>query len=488
MTNGLGVDAVLITAATQSTDPVNFAGRILRKKGRVVIVGDVPAGFDREPHYYRKELDLRMSCSYGPGRYDPAYEEKGIDYPASYVRWTEKRNMELFQELLHSRKIDVGHLTTHTFRLDEAPGAYELIMGKQTPFLGIEIEYDPDRTIDRKVALRAENHSGKTDDVTLAFIGAGSYAMSHLLPNLPRQSWIRRKSVMTASGLSARTVAERFKFECCTSDEDAIFEDEAVNTVFIATRHDTHARYVMRALKSGKNVFVEKPLCISETEFTEIAALVDSSHDRGNRLMVGFNRRFSPLVRFISEGLGAGPMSILYRINAGPIPVDSWIQDLEKGGGRIVGEVCHFIDLMTFLNGSLPQKVQAFCLPDPDAHLDTVNVNLQFENGTIGVISYFANGPKNMSKEYLEVYRAGTLGIIKDFREAQILGPKGKKSKKLLFQDKGQAAMVNSFLRAIKEGEKTPIPVEEIMAVTLVTLKAAESLRFGAVISLKDCV
>lgn len=484
LTGGIGVDAVIITAATDSTDPVNFAGRVLRKKGRVVVVGAVPTGFDREPYFYQKELDLRMSCSYGPGRYDPAYEEKGIDYPPAYVRWTERRNMEIFQEFIHSDRIDVSHLTTHVFRLDEAPAAYDLIMEKKTPHLGILIQYDEAPEMSRRVSIGPERRFACNGEVAIGFIGAGSYAMSHLLPNLPRADWLKRKSVMTATGLSSRSVAERFGFEYCTSDKNEILQNETVNTVFIATRHNSHAAYVTKALESGKNVFVEKPLCLTKAELDTITELAATREGTGNILMVGFNRRFSPLTAFIREKLGTGPMAMIYRINAGALPADSWIHDRETSGGRIIGEACHFIDYLTYLNGSLPTKVQAFAIPDPAAHLDTVSINLSFENGSIGTVSYFANGPKNLAKEYVEVFRAGTTAILRDFIEAEVLTGGDKLRKKLLFQDKGQPVMMKAFLRAVKNGLASPISFAEISAVTLACLLAEESLRSGSILSI----
>ena len=482
LTGGIGADAVIITAASDSTNPVNFAGRILRRKGRVVVVGNVPTGFEREPFYYQKELDLRMSCSYGPGRYDPMYEEKGIDYPPGYVRWTEQRNMEAFQDLIYSNRIDINYLTTHMFKLEDAAKAYDLIAEKKEPHLGIVIKYDEAPALTRTVSVREQRPSSKTEGVSIAFIGAGSYAMSHLLPNIPKENWITKKIVMTASGLSSRTVADRFDFELCTSDESQIFQNNSINTIFIATRHNTHAEYVIKALNSGKNVFVEKPLCLSEADLNAISKLVMDGEKFKNILFVGFNRRFSPLTDFIRQNIGTGPMSMMYRINAGYLPADSWIQDKEVSGGRVVGEVCHFIDLLTFINGSVPDKIQAFSLLEPTSNEDTVNINVKFRNGSIGTISYFANGPKDLPKEYLEIYRGGTTAILNDFREVRIIGSKKTMTRKLSFQDKGQVAMVRAFLMAVKNGERPPILFEEIYAVMLATFKAVESLHSGSVI------
>lgn len=480
-TNGLGADAVIIAAATESLDPINFAGRILKKKGRVVIVGSVPTGFERDPYYYAKELDLRMSCSYGPGRYDPLYEEQGVDYPPAYVRWTERRNMEAFQELLYSNKIDIGYITTHVFSLDEAHKAYALITQRTEPFLGLIIEYPHAMEPARKVVVKSGQSAIRADGVSLAFIGAGSYAMSHLLPNIPNADWVKRKGVMTASGLSARSVVQRFAFEFCTSDENEIVRNADINTVFIATRHDTHAKFIKSALSNGKHVFVEKPLCILESDLRQIEELFGMRDGQNGILMVGFNRRFSPLLAFVRRHFTPGQMSMIYRVNAGTIPHDSWIQNIDVGGGRIVGEACHFIDLLTYVNGSLPTKVQAFWVPSPSGQPDTATINLSFGNGSIGTVAYFANGPKSLPKEYLEIYKSGASAILRDFKEVEIFGEKGTTKKKLLFQDKGQASMVAAFLNAVRNGGQPPIPFEEICAVTRATFRAVDSLQSGEV-------
>lgn len=477
-TDGLGVDAVMITAGSTSLDPVNFAGEIARKKGRVVVVGAVPTGFDRDPHWYRKELELRMSCSYGPGRYDLAYEEKGIDYPAAYVRWTEKRNMEAFQDLVHSGRINIDYLTTHEVPLEDAPKAYDMILNRSEPFLGILIKYDVEKPLDRRrVEVQSAKPAGK---VGIAFVGAGSYAQGNLLPNLPKDDRdVICRGVITSSGTTSKRVAERFGFEYCTSDEQDILGSPEVNTVFIATRHDTHGEYVLKALKAGKNVFVEKPLCISEDELSKIEEVYQTlaPSPQPPLLTVGFNRRFAPLAILLKEKIGSGPLSMIYRVNAGAIPADTWIQDKEIGGGRIIGEVCHFIDFLTFLNGSLPVSVSAVALPDPHNLQDTVNISLSFENGSIGSVSYFANGAKSMDKEYVEVYRSGMTAVLNDFRRLEIHGKGSPFKKKLLSQDKGQKEMVGRFLNTIKDGGAPPIPFEDILACTRATFAALESLR-----------
>lgn len=484
-TRAIGADAVIITAASHSLDPINFAGRILRKKGRVVIVGDVPAGFDREP-YYKKEIEIRMSCSYGPGRYDPDYEEKGIDYPVGHVRWTEKRNMEAFQELVYSGKIDIDYLTTHVFALEGVTSAYDLILKRTEPFLGILIKYDAGQGEPRKkIETKSKRPAGQ---VNLAFIGAGSYAMGSLFPNIPRNAGIVLKGIMDRSGTNARTVADKYGFEFCTSNEQDIFDRDEIDTVYIATRHDSHAEYVRKSLKAGKNAAVEKPLCLRESELEDINETHDSiskSH-AAPIVMVGFNRRFAQLTGLLKEHFGDGPMAMLYRINSGYIPPDSWVQDKDIGGGRIVGEVCHFVDLLSFLNGSLPEYVFANVMPEPENRDDTVNVNLRFRNGSIGTISYFSNGSKSLPKEYIEVYQTGLTGIIRNFKELEIFGNGKKSRKKLSSQDKGQKKMLEAFFGAIKEGKPSPIGFEDIYATTKTTFKIVESIKTNSVIKIND--
>lgn len=479
-THGLGVDGVIIAAATDSADPVNFAGAIARKKGKVVILGAVPADFDRDPYWYKKELELKMSCSYGPGRYDLNYEEKGVDYPAAYVRWTEKRNMEAFQQLLVENRIKVGYLTTHEFELEDAPKAYDMIVNKTEPYMGIILKYNTEKQVrlQNKVIISKPKPSSK---INIGFIGAGSYAQGNLLPNIPKSnSDIICRGVLTNTGTTSKRVAERFRFEFCTSNEKDIFENKDINTLFITTRHDSHAEYVLKGLESGKHIFVEKPLCLTKEELEQIVIArtkpeVNYSQSSGIQLMVGFNRRFSSLSTELKKQIGSGPMSMIYRINAGYVSGDTWIQDLEVGGGRIIGEVCHFIDYLTWLNGSLPVSVFASALPDSGGRNDTVNINIAFENGSTGVVAYYANGPKSMPKEYIEVFHNGFSGVINNFKELFLFG-KSKHKKKLLNLDKGQRAMVEQFLSSIQTGIPL-IPYEEIITVTQATFAVLESIK-----------
>lgn len=489
VTGGTGFDCVIIAAATDSLDPINFAGAISRKNGSVVVVGAVPTGFDREPHYYKKELQLKMSCSYGPGRYDSQYEEKGIDYPYPYVRWTEQRNMQAFQELISQGKIDVGYLTTHSFSLDEAPAAYDMMMSNSEAFIGILIEYGNNAITSReKVFPDGEPQEKKQpiNGIGVGFIGAGSYAQSHLLPNIPKGRKIRMKGVVTSSGTSSRSVADRFGFEFCSGEAKDILDNPEINTVFVATRHDTHAGFVLAALQAGKNVFVEKPLCMTEKQLDAIATLMAQSVEQGSVkegpvLMVGYNRRFSPFAGKIRKMVQAGPVSMMYRVNAGAIPADSWIQDPETGGGRIVGEVCHFIDFLTYVNGSLPVSVHAHALRDMHGLNDTLTVSLQFENGSIGTVVYCANGNKCLSKELVEVHGHGCSAIIDDFKVMHSYVGSKKQTRKLVSQDKGQKNEVKAFFKAVESGTP-PIGYGEQFSTSMICFKILESLETGQVV------
>ena len=484
--NGMGCDAVVITAAADSLDPVNFAGAIARKKGTVVVVGAVPTGFDREPHYYKKELTLKMACSYGPGRYDADYEEKGRDYPYAYVRWTEKRNMQAFQELVASGRVNIGYLTTHTFKLDDVPQAYDMILERSEPYAGILIEYDTAKEI-RAEKLQVKGgpaERGKASPISIGFIGAGSYAQGHILPNIPKVSDISLKGVMTRTAVGSRSVADRFGFEFCSNRAEDILENREINTVFIATRHDSHADYVIRALRADKHVYVEKPLCLKQNELDEIAKLVTQRQaSQAERvLMVGYNRRYSPLSEMLKKSITAEPVSMIYRVNAGSIPTDSWIQDPEIGGGRIIGEVCHFIDYLTFVSGSLPVSVHAAAIRDQNSLNDTLSVQIKYQNGSIGNIHYFANGSKDVPKEYVEVYQSGITAVLNDYRELSIHGNGKVQKKKLVTQDKGQKNEIERFVDAVKNGSRELIPFEEIYSTSLVSFKILESLQSGQVV------
>ncbi len=483
--DGYGVDAVIITAATSSLDPVELAGTLCRRKGRVIIVGAVPTGFSREP-YYQKELELRMSTSYGPGRYDANYEEKGLDYPISYVRWTENRNMQAYLRLLAEGKLNIDLLTTHVFDFADAQNAYQMIVQKSEPFLGILLKFNVEKPLKQTVTLPHNNGKHRIDGPKIGFIGAGSFAQNFLLPNCQKHGELI--GVATASGNNARNIADKYHFQFASGNADDIHQSDQINTVFIATRHNLHAEHVLKAMQAGKHVFVEKPLALTIDELDQINRTYQQltiDNPQSSLVMVGYNRRFSPIIQKIRAVLPeTSPKAINYRINAGFIPGDSWYQDPDIGGGRIIGEVCHFVDLCMYLANSNPVSVQAFSMDTATNLHDTLTVNLKFSNGSVANISYFANGSKRMEKERIEIYCAGVTAIVNDFRETAIYGTSKKKIKTA--QDKGHAAEVAAFLNAIKTGNATPIPFEEIYLSTLATFKIIESLQSGKVIKIQE--
>ena len=473
ITKGHGADAVIIAAATNSLDPINFAGAVARKKGKVVVLGAVPTGFQRDPFWYKKELELKMACSYGPGRYDLNYEEKGIDYPLPYVRWTEKRNMEAFQNLIVTKKINIGYLTTHEFEFENANAAFNLVVSRSEPFTGIALKYNTVKAPSKsKISTSKSENLGK---INISFIGAGSYAQGNLLPYIPKTSDVGRIGILTNSGTTSKRVSEKFNFQFCATKENDILDDKT-NTVFIATRHDSHGSYVLKSLKANKNVFVEKPMCLLESELNDI---IKEQKKTGRTVMVGFNRRFSPLTKKLKKAMGNNPMTMLYRINAGSIPSNNWIQDSEIGGGRVIGEVCHFIDYLTFMNGSIPIKISASAIPDANNLNDTLNILVQFKNGSSGVIAYYANGSKSMAKEYIEVFSAGQSAILNDFKELKIYAKGSLKRTKLFNQNKGQKEMVKAYFSGLLGNGEQTIPFEEVIAVTKASFKVIESIKCG---------
>jgi polar amino acid transport system substrate-binding protein len=469
-TRGFGADAVIITASSSSNDPVELAGKLCRQKGKVVIVGGVPTGFSRTD-YYRKELDLRMSCSYGPGRYDPQYEEQGQDYPIGYVRWTENRNMQAFIDLLAAGKLNMDALVSHVFDLCDAPGAYRMILERSEPFCGILVRYDLEKELNAVVKLKQKSFSPAEPNVGL--IGTGSFAKNVLLPGM--NGLCNVVGAASARGTSSRYAADKYGFSYCTNNADDIIDDDNIDTVVIANRHHLHAQYVIAALKKGKNVFVEKPLALKLAELEEIAGLYRSSAD-APRLMVGFNRRFSPhVLKIKSLFLQEQPKAMNFRINAGALPREHWVHDPEVGGGRIIGEACHFIDLAMHIAGSPITSVYADALGEP-AHLtDTAVINLSFENGSIASISYFSNGSKRVDKEYLEIFCRGQSIVVHDFKTMEIHGTSSARMK-LKAQDKGHKEELLRFFNAIKTGQPSPIPFEELYNSTLATFKALESM------------
>ena len=467
-TNGYGADAVIITASTSSNDPIELAGELCRKKGKVIIVGAVPTGFSRK-NYYIKELELKMSCSYGPGRYDSEFEEEGIDYPYAYVRWTETRNMQAFAKLLQEQKIPIDKIITHEFAFQNAKAAYDLILEKSEPFAGIVLKYDIEKKIESKVVL---NQTKKASKVYIGLIGAGSFAQNILLPRIAttESSFI---GLTTGKSNNAINISQKYKFNYCTNEVNDLFADESINTIFITTRHDSHFEYVKKGIENGKNVFVEKPLCLNEEELTIIKN--DVSKYNGN-IMVGFNRRFAPLLQTIkSKTSSDSPVSIHYRINAGAVASDHWTQNPKIGGGRIIGEVCHFIDLCAYIAGSKVKYVSGFSMLTAGHTEDTVTINLIMENGSIANICYYANGSKELAKERIEVYNGGNTYILDDFKSLSMFGKSNKKIEQK--QDKGHQQEIIEFINSIKDGKSNPISFDEIYNSMLATFKAITSIR-----------
>ncbi len=482
---GHGADAVLITAETPSSDPVNLAGAVARDRGVVVAVGTVGMGIERKL-YYEKELDFRVSRSYGPGRYDAAYEQKGRDYPIGHVRWTETRNMEAFLRLLADRKLDLNSLVTHRFLIERAQGAYDLITGKAGgPFLGVLITYPGQPEESRRLELVAKasvQPAGQTS-VRVGVLGAGSFATSTLLPALKKTPAVELFGVCAANGSRARHAAEKFGFRYGATDENEILSDAGLNTVVIATRHHLHARQVIAAAQAGKHVFCEKPLCLREDELSDIVRTYGKPGSTRLLLMVGFNRRFAPMAVRMKSFLDQihEPLALHYRVNAGYIPADHWVNDPEQGGGRILGEICHFVDFLSFLAGSAPVQVQTRVLANGGQYSDdNVVISVQFANQSQGTISYLANGDRSYSKERVEVFGGGAVAVVEDFRRLELVR-RGRKQvfRSRLRQDKGHRGEWEAFAAAIRAGAEAPIPFHEIVTSTLATLRVAESRSSG---------
>ncbi len=483
-TRGRGADAVLITAASESSQPVELAGEVSRLRGRVVVVGQVGMEVPRDS-YFRRELSLQVSMSYGPGRYDPEYEERGHDYPFAYVRWTEGRNLEAFLELLAAGRLDVARLTTHRFPLEEGAGAYRLITGETgEPYLGVLLEYDAAREIRRGASSSSsvdERSGGAAPSVVrVGLIGAGGYATGVLVPQF-KAAGASLRSVASASGVSAVNAGRRFGFERVAEGAEEVLADAGVNLVVVATRHDTHAELARRALEAGRHVFVEKPLALSEEE---LEAVLEAARRAPGRLMVGFNRRFSPLAeraKQFFEGYG-GPLSFVYRVNSGRVPREHWTQDAREGGGRLVGEVCHFVDLMHYWAGAHAARVYAEAVRGRDAQAvdeDSLMLSLSFADGSNGVVAYLAEGDKSLAKERVEIFGGGRTFVLEDFRAASLHKAGREERVKLRAQDKGQAAQARAVCAAVTGRAPAPIPLEDLAATTRATFRALESLRAG---------
>ncbi len=474
-TNGYGFDSVIITAAGQTNDPVELSGKILRKKGTVIVVGAVKMDIPRDPDFYRKELELKLSCSYGPGRYDVRYEEEGVDYPYGYVRWTEQRNMEAFLKLIADQTVKLKPLTTHEFDIAGAVKAYDLVLGKvKEPFVGILLKYPEIDEVKREVvSVSPVKHS----TINMGFIGAGSFAQSYLIPNVKELGSLN--TVVTLNGMDAKNVAQKFGIGNASTDPAAIIDNEDINTVFIATQHDTHAKYTMDCLKSKKAVFVEKPLAMDMDELQEVMKVYHEAE--APAVMVGFNRRFADISVQAKEAFNnvGEPLVMNFRVNGGFIPKDHWSQT-KAGGGRIVGEICHFIDLMQFFADSEPVKVFAECIDtesDKIKNDDNLAITVKFSDGSVGNLVYTANGDKGLPKERFEIFGGESVFVIDDFNSGSVY--RDNREKKIKTSGKGHKQEVIAFIGALEKGDPVPITFRSICLTTLTTFKIQESLATG---------
>lgn len=478
---GLGIDGVIITASTKVSDPVTQAARMSRKRGRIILVGVTGLELNRAD-FYEKELSFQVSCSYGPGRYDAEYEDKGHDYPLGFVRWTEQRNFVAVLDMLAAGTLNVDPLITHRFDFEDAPQAYNVLTEDQAG-LGILLKY-PSAIASRlgqNVVLKPIQV--EPENAVVGFIGAGNYASRILIPAFKKAS-AQLHTIVTAGGINGVIHGSKTGFAEASTDLNAMLQHPEINTIAIVTRHNSHASMVEKVLAAGKHVFVEKPLALHVDEIDRIEQLYQqqSTTDRYSRVMVGFNRRFAPQVQKMKALLDTvkEPKSFIMTMNAGAIPAEHWTQDLQIGGGRIIGEACHFIDLMRFLAGSKIVSIQARRMGETDAVQvleDKASMTFGFEDGSFGTIFYLANGASSFPKERIEVFTAGRVLQLDNFRKLKGFGWPGFNKMNLWRQDKGQEACAAAFVESIRQGQPTPIPADEIFEVARVTLQVAEILR-----------
>ena len=477
---GRGIDAVIITANTKSNEPISQAATISRKRGRIVVVGVVGLELSRAD-FFEKELTFQVSCSYGPGRYDKDYEQKGFDYPIGFVRWTEQRNFEAILELMANGSLNLGPLISYQYDIDHALKAYKKLNEKST--LGILLNYPKHKIDDLKnnsvILRKSADYVGS--QVVLGCIGAGNYASSILIPAF-EAAGAKLDTLVTSGGVSAVHNGKKYGFVTAATDVSTVYKNQSINTVVIATRHNQHAKQICQALMAGKHVFVEKPLALSIEETDSIRSVYDEQNGRC-QLMVGYNRRFAPHIKKMKSLLEpiSEPKVFIMTMNAGYIPGDHWIQDREVGGGRIIGEACHYIDLMRYLVGS---KISSYTttIMGPKAGMDVIEdkatLTLSFEDGSFGTIHYLANGSRTFPKERIEVFSNGGVLQLDNFRKLTGFGWRGFKSDKLFRQDKGQLACTETFVKAIKNGKPSPIGFDEIIEVAEVSINIASELRY----------
>lgn len=461
-TNGIGFDGVIICASTKSSEPIQMAAKVSRKKGRITLLGVTGINLRRDL-FYKKELTFKVSCSYGPGRYDNLYEKKGFDYPLAYVRWTEKRNFQSILELLANNQLNVKSLISHRFDIKDAKQAYELI-AENKPSLGIIIKYPfKELSIKREISFpESSGYKRKHEKVNLGFIGIGNYAIKVLIPSFHKAGG---NFIFAASntGLNSFKVAKKYGFKKITTNVEDLINSKDCNTVVISTRHDSHFHFIEKSLKAGKNIFVEKPLCLTRKELD----IIKASYKGNNILMVGFNRRFAPLVKDLKKLLENLPeqKSFIYTCNAGFIDDKHWTQDKKIGGGRLIGEACHFIDLLRYLANSKVDSYNYLSMKDIKDCPDNFSIQLKFKNGSLGVVNYLSNGSKSYPKERLEVFSGNAVICLNNFRKLEAWGIKGFRTKRTLTQNKGQLQCIENFLASIENGTNSPIPIDDIFEV-----------------------
>jgi len=475
---GHGADLVVVAAAARGSDPAVLAAEVARDRGRIVAVGATGLDLPRRT-LYQKELSLVVSRSYGPGRYDPDYEERGHDYPRAYVRWTERENMRTFLDLVAEGRVDLRPLVSHRYDIERGAEAYDTL--DKGDALGILIDYGtaPAAAAPEPAPVASRPRVRLPGRPRISVVGAGAFARSVLLPALTRAG-ATLASVVAATGVSARSAADRFGFETCSTAMDSIWRDGGCDAVVIATRHDSHAQLTIDALEAGKAVFVEKPLCITEAELERIAHVVDTLRAAGQApfVMVGFNRRFAPSVEALRVAMAGAPVSIVYRVNAGRLAPQSWIQHAEEGGGRIVGEVCHFVDLCAHLAGS---PIAEVCATRSATGPDDVMVSLKMANGSMATIAYLIDGDRAAAKERIELFGSGRCGTTDDFRRARVSGA-GRAVRHggwLARQDKGHAAEIAAFVSALASGSGSPVSFESAVNTTRATFAIVRSLESG---------
>jgi len=482
-TRGRGVDLTLITAATTSNQPIELAGEITRRKGRIVVVGAVGLNIPRDV-YYRKELEVKVSMSYGPGRYDRSYEEGGLDYPYDYVRWTEGRNIESVLDLVSSGKVNVRSLTTHRFPLEKAPDAYQVIEKGSESYIGILLDYDLNKPQQETIPVAPEIQTKQLDRLGIGFVGAGNYSTVHLLPHLKKHANVQLLGLVSATGLNAKLKAEKFGFAYCTTEIKSVLDDPAINALFIGTRHSTHADFTVAALDAGKHVFVEKPMVVSEEQ---LEAVIDA-YDRANAkqptgLMVGLNRRFAPMVISLKGNFAPEDrLQMIYRVNSGAIPTSTWLHESDEGGGMLVGEMSHFVDLMQFICGERPTRVFASALSlnsQKSADQDNLSIVISFDGGSVGTLCYNTVGNGKVGKERLEVYGGGGVAILDDFRALETVKADKSTRTKSANQDKGQQREVHDTIEAFRSAGAAPIPFAELVATMRVIFAARRSVASG---------